>query len=171
LPQDAPAVEWTGRQARRARWIVQDLLASARALVRVASHTRDVDRPVGIGILEGAPRAVVGRPNAYRLRLVNDTPDAVSVTLHLHGETTGRSFATRSDHPLAGHVTREVVLVTDWVERFELIDASPGLDAIESSLAPDDGRRCRLAAMLESAGERVEELAIVQPLVSCASSI
>jgi hypothetical protein len=158
------------RQARRARWIVQDLVACSRALAHVVSHVRRIDQPIGIGFLEGEPRALEGRPNAYRIRLVNDTPAAAPLTLQLRGETDARRFATRVDCVLAGRATREVLLVTDWVERFEIAEAAPIVDGIAFSLAPDGVRRCLLVATLMRADHRVEELASVQPLIGCVSS-
>lgn len=159
------------RNARRVRWIAQDIAASARALARIAVHARRPDAPVGIGILAGDARALEGEPNVYRIRLVNDTPAARPVVLHLHGETDSRrSFATRGDYVLARGATREIFLLTDWVNQFEITDDATVIDRIASSIASEDGRHCRVVARLESANHPVDEVSIRQPLAACASS-
>ena len=159
------------RQARRIRWLGQDLAACVGAIVRIAAHSRRADAPVGIGLLEGDARAVEGRLNGYRIRLVNETAASISVTLHVRGETdTHPSFATRADYVLAPRALRVAFLVSDWVDRFELGDAASTIDALASAIGPEPGRQCRVAARLESANELLEEIAIWQPLVACASS-
>src|SRR5213593_172871 len=123
---------WIVLQVRRTIWVVKDVALCVRALIRTASYARGADRHVAIGLLEGHAWAVAGRTNAYRIRLVNDTPEPLRVELQLRGEADGaQPLALRSYATLPRHGASELFVVTDWKSRFEVAHEPPPTDGLE----------------------------------------
>jgi hypothetical protein len=154
-------------QARRLRWVLQDVRAIVRGTGRALRLRRPPAAGVAIGVLEGATRAIVGSVNAYRIRLVNDMPDAVGVTLALHGTGPGgRTFETTATCRLDGRRAHEVFLATDWVAHFALASVPPPVDDVAFLGATPTAERCRLTATLAVDTRRLDTLTIAQPLAA-----
>lgn len=154
-------------QARRLRWVLQDIQAVARGAGHAVRSRRPPAPRVAVGLLEGATRAVVGSANAYRIRLVNDMPDAVGVTLALHGTgPAGRTFEATAAYRLEGRRASELFLVTDWVARFDLASNPPAVDDVALLTATPTTGVCRLTATLAADGRRLDALTIAQPLAA-----
>jgi hypothetical protein len=147
--------------------VFQDILAVVRGTARALRSRRPPAAGIAIGVLEGANRAVVGTANAYRIRLVNDMPDAVGVTLSLHGTgPAGRTFDASATYRLDGRRAHEVFLATDWVARFALVADPPPADDIALLTATPTADVCRLTATLAVEAHRLDALTIAQPLAA-----
>jgi hypothetical protein len=154
-------------QARRLRWVLQDIRAVMRGTGRALRLRRPPAAGVAIGVIEGATRAIVGSANAYRVRLVNDMPDAVGVTLALRGTGPGgRTFEATATHRLEGRRAHEVFLATDWVAHFALAADPPAVDDVAFLAATPTGERCRLTATLAVDARQLDVLTIAQPLAA-----
>lgn len=154
-------------QARRLRWLLQDIRAVARGARHALRSRRPPSAGIAIGVLEGAARAIVGTANAYRIRLVNDMPDAVGVTLALDGTGPGgRAFETTATYRLDGRRAHEVFLATDWVADFALVPEPPPANDVAFLTATPTGERCRLTATLAVDTRRLDALTIAQPLAA-----
>ena len=150
------------RSLRRAQWLAEDLILCARGVARAARWSRQSADFVGVGLLEGEAQAVRGRPNSYRIRLVNDSPAAVALTLRVAGTcSSGAAFQATAEESLAPRTAREVFLVTDWRTRFALSQEEPPALGLAAAIAASAGQTCTLVAEVGADGARVET---VQPL-------
>ncbi|HZP41885.1 MAG TPA: hypothetical protein VFD84_10295 [Candidatus Binatia bacterium] len=155
------------RTLRRLRWLLADLTRVVRALARVRAEARRPDPPrVALARLEGGPWAERGRPNAYRVRVVNEHAAPRPVVLRLAGDADGAPpLETRGAHVIPAAAALDLVLLTDWRARFDLVAEAPSDDAL-AFLAPREATgRCRLSAVLEAEREAPAALTIAQPLV------
>jgi hypothetical protein len=149
------------RWALRVKWLAADTLGVARGLARALRQVRRVDDRIGIGLLEGAACAVAGEPNPYRIRLVNDGPEARAVRLELHGEGAATTTISCALEP---RTARDLFLVTDWGQRFD-VTAEPPAAPDDQLVHPPGADTCRLTATLWAGPELVDRLMIVQPLL------
>ncbi len=162
---------WSGLQARRLIWVLKDVVLCARALSHTARYARSVDEPVAIGLLEGDAVACSGRPNWYRIRLVNDSPSELQAELVLHGESDStQPLDLRVEQWVSGRAAAELYLATDWMGRFETAFERPPPDGVAALLVPPSTGVCRLVATLRSGDRVLDEITIIQPLASCTSS-
>ena len=149
------------RSLRRAQWLAEDLVLCARGVARAAHWSRQSPNFVGVGLLEGEAQAVRGRPNSYRIRLVNDSPAAVALTLRVAGTcSSGAAFQATADESLAPRTAREIFLATDWSTRFALSREEPPSLGLAGAVAASAGETCTVVAEV-GPGTRVES---VQPL-------
>ena len=157
---------WGVLQWRRVAWVVQDVRVCLGALRRIfLSGPAESEPRIAIGVLEGQVRALVGRSNVYRVRLVNDAPDPIPVVLRLRGEMdAGRGMETSVEQTLPARGARELFLITDWIERFEMSPGPPATEGLEFLAGSRQVGHCRLAAALEAGGMCLDRLAIRQAL-------
>src|SRR2546422_4060984 len=157
---------WGVLQWRRVAWVVQDVRVCLGALRRIfLSGPAESEPRIAIGVLEGQVRALVGRLNVYRVRLVNDAPDPIAVVLRLRGEMdAGRGMETSVEQTLPARGARELFLITDWIERFEMSPGPPATEGLEFLAGSRQVGHCRLAAALEAGGMCLDRLAIRQAL-------
>ena len=159
------AEAWFKRQGRRVRWVVRDLVHCLRGIPRLVSSARQRDEPVGFGLLEGGPWALLGAANAYRVRLVNDTPARRDVEVWLRAEiSAGGPFEVRAQRSLDARAASDLYVVTDLVSQFELSVIPPSVDHLRVLAASPAEGCCRVTATLASEGQLIDELVIVQGL-------
>jgi hypothetical protein len=158
-------MSWLGLQVRRARWLAQDVRLCLRELARLRASARGADQPIAIALVQGDTHAIVGRESSYRIRIANDSPDALDASLEVCGERPDAArFAARVDCAVAARASREVFLRTDWVERFEIVEP-PAPEVVLAAPMPEDAGTCRVVVTLETRGRLLDRQAIVQPLV------
>jgi hypothetical protein len=152
------------RTLGRLRWLFADTVRVGRALARVRRDARAPDPPrVSLARLEGGPWAARGRLNAYRVRVVNEHASARTIAVHVAGDD-GRPRTARAERVVPPHAAVDLVLLTDWDARFDLVDTAPPDDPLAFLAAPDATAECRVTAALETDGRVVETLVIAQPL-------
>ena len=157
---------WLARQGRRLRWVARDLSNCVRGIPRLVRGARGSDEGVGIGLLEGGPWAQRGVLNAYRIRLVNDTPAACDIELRLRAEAAAKGpFEVCTRRVIERRTALELYFVTDWAALFEFRSAPPPIDYLRFLDEISVAESCRVKATLASKERRLDELVIVQGLV------
>jgi hypothetical protein len=158
-------MSWITRQASRVAWVVEGIVLYIGGVGRLMFYVRRPASVVGIGLLEGAPIALRGETNAYRVRLVNDTPTACEVELEIVLEPPGcPPIEGRTHRTLAGQNAADVFVVTDWVRRSEIVVDEPRIDDVRFLETGAATERCRVVAKLSYGGDPIDELVIVQDL-------
>ena len=142
---------------------VKTLVASLDAARVHKTHAwRDTPPEAGLAVLAGAPLACCGRPNRYRLRLVNGGPAPTEIALEVRGALRAageeRRFQASAVHVLGPLSVLELACETDWVTRFALGGSRPWTGG--GIVRPARGR-CELVAIARVAGRatvaRVEQ--------------
>ena len=123
-------------------------------------------RGPGIALLAGAPVAVRGEVNRYRLRIVNSGSLPLDVSLTLDGSIRvaqeQRAFHIGTTRIIEAGATLDVACETDWDERFAFVEAS-ALAALLTSCSATG--RCELTATVQTSG--ASDIArIEQPLIA-----
>jgi len=153
-------------QIRRLLWVIEDVRRSLSGLRHAIRYARQPDQSVGIGVLEGEAWARRGEVNAYRIHLVNDSPQARDLELLVRGEqANGGRLEVRREQRIPSHTAVELFLVTDWERRFEVASGQPPTDPLTFLTAPSAAGSCQVTAMLSAGGKLLDELAIIQRLV------
>jgi len=154
------------RQGRRLAWLLGDLRRSVRGLRQTIRYARAPDHSVGIGLLEGMAWARRGHINAYRIHVVNDSPEMRDLELVVRGEHGSRDLLEAgSNRRVPGHAAAEVFLVTDWDRLFEIVSDLPPTDPLTFLAAPSSPlSSCIVTATLNAGGVVLDELAIIQSL-------
>src|SRR5437870_1501116 len=171
-PAPVPPVSWRPAafarlQGRRLRWLAQDVAAGMRGcLDTVASLVRPAAGGPAVALLAGAPVAVRGKVNRYRIHIVNGGPLALDVSLTLDGsirvadgELAVRVATTRA---IEAGATLDLACETDWCERFAFSEAS-GLAAVLTSGSAT--ACCELRATLHAPGA-IDIARVEQPLIT-----
>ena len=154
-------------QDRRLRWLVQDVAAGIGGWVdTIASLARPVACGAAVALLAGAPVAVRGKTNRYRVRIVNGGPLALDVTLTLDGSIRvpheQRAFRVATTRAIEAGATLDLACETDWRERFAFAEPS-GLAAFLTSGSATGC--CELTATLHAPGAS-DIVRIEQPLLA-----
>src|SRR5437762_12740408 len=162
-----PAAAFARVQGRRLRWLFQDIAAGMKGWVdTVRALTLSATRGPRIVLLAGAPVAVRGKVNRYRLRIVNSGPLPLEVSLTLDGSMRvaqeQRAFHIATTRALEAGATLELACETDWRARFALVEAT-GLAASLTSRSATGG--CELTATLHAPGA-TDIARIEQPLIA-----
>src|SRR5437667_7122964 len=93
----------------------------------VRALTLSATRGPRIALLAGAPVAVRGRVNRYRIRIVNSGPLPLDVSLTLDGSIRvaqeQRAFHIATARALEAGATLDLACETDWRECFALVEA------------------------------------------------
>jgi hypothetical protein len=164
-------VAWTRLQVRRLLWVAKDVVLCLRSLADAMRWARRIDEPVAIALLEGEAVACAGRPNWYRIRVANGSPNELLAELMLYGESASAApLDLRCDQRLAPRAASDVYLATDWAGHAETAPERPPPDGVAALLVPPPTGVCRLVAVLRSGDHVLDEIAIIQPLASCTSS-
>jgi len=171
LAPAAPVSSWPAAfasvQGRRLRWVVQDIAAGMKGwLDTVATLARAVSCGPGVALLAGAPVAVLGKVNHYRVRIVNSGPLPLDVSLTLDGLTRvaheQRAFHVATTRAIEAGATLDLACETDWRERFEFVEAR-ALAALLTSCSATG--RCELTARLHAPGA-TDIARIEQPFIA-----
>jgi hypothetical protein len=153
-------------QIRRLVWLLKDLRRSLSGLRQALRYARESDQSVGLGLLEGGAWASQGQVNVYRIRIVNDSPDARDVELLLRGERVGgKASEVRHHQQVPAKTVAELFLLTNWQEYFEVASDAPPADPCTFLAGPSTAGWCRVAATLSAGGERLDDLTVTQELV------
>ena len=163
----SPAAAFARVQGRRVRWLVQDLVAGMRGWFdTVSTLARPAAGGPGVALLAGAPVAVRGKVNRYRIRIVNDGSVPLDFSLTLDGSIRvpheERAFHVVTARAIEAGATLDLACETDWCERFAFDEAS-GLAAPLTSRAATG--RCELTATLHAPGA-IDTSRIEQPLIA-----
>jgi len=171
-PAPVPPVSWRPAafarlQGRRLRWLAQDVAAGMRGcLDTVASLVRPAAGGPAVALLAGAPVAVQGKMNRYRVRIVNGGPQPLDVSLTLDGSIRvaheQRAFRVATTRAIEAGATLDLACETDWRERFDFGEAS-GLAAFLTSGSATGC--CELTATLHAPGA-TDIARIEQPLIA-----
>jgi len=154
-------------QGRRLRWLVQDLGAGMRGWFdMVASLARPAAGGPAVALLAGAPVAVRGKVNRYRIRIVNSGLLPLDVSLTLDGSIRvadeERAFRVATTRAIEAGATLDLACETDWCERFAFSEAS-GLAAVLTSGSAT--ACCELRATLHAPGA-IDIARVEQPLIT-----
>ena len=154
-------------QGRRLRWLVQDLGAGMRGWFdMVASLARPAAGGPAVALLAGAPVAVRGKVNRYRIRIVNSGLLPLDVSLTLDGSIRvadeERAFRVATIRAIEAGATLDLACETDWCERFAFSEAS-GLAAVLTSGSAT--ACCELRATLHAPGA-IDIARVEQPLIT-----
>jgi len=171
-PAPAPAVSsraaaFASVQGRRLRWLLEDIAAGMKGwLDTVATLARVAGGGSAVALLAGAPVAVRGKVNRYRIRIVNSGPLPLEVSLTLDGSIRvaheQRAFRVATTRAIEAGAMLDVACETDWHERFTFVEAS-GLAALLTSCSATG--RCELTATLHAPGA-TDIARIEQPLIA-----
>ena len=166
-PVSSPPAAFASAQGRRLRWLVQDIAAGMKGwLDTVAALARPAGGGPGIAFLAGAPVAVWGEVNRYRIRIVNSGPLPLDVSLTLDGSIRvaheERAFRLATTRAIEAGATLDLACETDWRERFAFVEAS-ALAALLTSRSASG--RCELTATLHASGA-TDVARIEQPLIA-----
>ena len=162
-----PAAAFARVQGRRLRWLVQDVAAGMKGWVdTVRALTLSATRGPRIALLAGAPVAVRGKVNRYRLRIVNSGPLPLEVSLALDGSMRvaqeQRAFHIATTRAIEAWATVDLACETDWRARFALVEATGLAASLTSRSATGD---CELTATLHAPGA-TDIARIEQPLIA-----
>jgi hypothetical protein len=164
-------IAWARLQGRRLLWVAKDSVLCLRSLYHAGRWAGRIDEPVAIALLEGDAVACSGRPNWYRIRVANDSPNELKAELVLYGESASAApLDLRCDQRLAPRAASDVYLATDWAGHAETTLERPPPDGVAAALVPPPTDVCRLVAVLRAGDRVLDEIAIIQPLASCTSS-
>src|SRR2546426_6941120 len=132
----------------------------------VAALVRPAGGGPGVALLAGAPVAVRGKVNRYRIRIVNSGPLPFDVSLTLDGLTRvaheQRALQVATTRAIEAGATLDLACETDWRERFAFVEAS-ALAAVLTSCSATG--RCELTATLHAPGA-TDIARIEQPLIA-----
>jgi len=158
---------WLRLQGRRLRWLARDLLYCATGVPAFLRGVAASDETAGIAVLEGAPLAVCGAENVYRIRVVNDSGACRDLELRVRGGTSaGATFELAGIRTAPAYTASDIYLCTDWRVRFAFVGRRPAIDTLGLlQPAPQIGC-CNVKATLSHAGGCLEELSISQPMTS-----